>query len=58
MAKVGEPSASPHCKHKRRFIFFTSVPDSVMEIEKGITRAQVIIGIHMFEKMEDGRLRF
>jgi hypothetical protein len=30
----------------------------MLEIEKGVTRAQVIIGIHMFEKMEDGRLRF
>jgi hypothetical protein len=30
----------------------------MLEIEKGVTRAQVIIGIHMFEKMDDGRLRF
>ena len=45
-------------KQTRNFIFFSSVPDSMMEIEKGVTRATVILGIHLFEKMEDGRLRF
>lgn len=57
----GGGSTSPHkCghKHTRHFVYFTSVPDSMLEIENGVTRAQVIIGIHMFEKMEDGRLRF
>ena len=52
---------SPHpCghKHTRHFVYFTSVPDSMLEIENGVTRAHVIIGIHMFEKLEDGRLRF
>jgi len=45
-------------KHTMNFIFFSSVPDSMMEIENGVTRATVILGIHMFEKLEDGRLRF
>ena len=54
---TSQPHSSGH-KHTRHFVYFTSVPDSMLEIEKGITRAQVIVGIHMFEKMEDGRLRF
>jgi len=56
-----EGDSKPHNmgkKHTRNFIFFSSVPDSMMEIEKGVTRATVILGIHLFEKMEDGRLRF
>ena len=56
-AAKSQPHSCGH-KHTRHFVYFTSVPDSKLEIENGITRAQVIIGIHMFEKMEDGRLRF
>ena len=60
MHKDQGDSTAHNCgkKHTRNFIFFSSVPDSMMQIENGVTRATVILGIHMFEKMEDGRLRF
>ena len=45
-------------KHTRYFVYFSSLPDGFRPIDKNVTRAKVLFGIHMFEKLEDGRLHF
>lgn len=45
-------------KHTRHFVYFSSLPDEFRPIDKNVTRAKVLFGIHMFEKLEDGRLHF
>ena len=40
------------------FIFFTSIPDTFRPAEGKITRAYSIMGFHIFERLEDGRLKF
>jgi hypothetical protein len=45
-------------KHTRHFVYFSSLPDGFRPIDKNVTRAKVLFGMHMFEKLEDGRLHF
>ena len=57
--KVAVPdSESPDKPRARHFVFFSSVPDVLQESDKTITRATIILGIHMFERLQDGRLHF
>lgn len=57
--KVKIPSTTEGGQDRTRyFIFFTSIPDEHLPCEKNITRALVVSGIHMFERLEDGRIRF
>jgi restriction endonuclease Mrr len=45
-------------KRARTFIVFSSIPDEILPSEPSVTRATNIIGIHMFERLPDGRLFF
>ena len=45
-------------KYSRHFVYFSSLPDEFRPLDKNVTRAKVLFGIHMFEKLEDGRLHF
>jgi hypothetical protein len=40
------------------FVFFTSMPDVIKPPDSKTTRAYSIVGFHIFERIEDGRLKF
>jgi len=40
------------------FIYFSSIPDEIQPVEAKITRATTIVGFNVFERLEDGRVRF
>ena len=42
----------------KTYVYFTSVPDSFKEPKEGTVRAQTVLGFHVFEKAEDGRVKF
>jgi hypothetical protein len=44
-------SESPDKPRARHLVFFSSVPDVLHESDKTITRATIILGIHMFERL-------
>ncbi len=45
-------------RHSRHFVYFSSLPEGFYPIDKSVTRAKVIFGLHIFERLEDGRLHF
>lgn len=39
-------------------MIFTSLPDEIKPFEAKVTRAYSIVGFHVFEPLEDGRILF
>jgi hypothetical protein len=54
----GEASGKKGGQHSRHFVYFSSLPEAFYPLEKSVTRAKVLFGLHVFEKLEDGRLHF
>jgi hypothetical protein len=45
-------------KGNRQFVIFTSIPDDIQPTDSSTTRAHTILGYHVFEKLDDGRVKF
>jgi len=45
-------------KDGKKYVFFSSVPDEFRPPNEGTTRAYTISGFHVFEKLEDGRVKY